>query len=588
MIPRRLSKLHFVQRQLRSTAFTIYVNAMNELFQHHESHDFVHALRAYFRAKRYDLALSFADSLSAQKYSDATTHFVANQFASLIKKYPWDPKVVKTNPETKAIRTFQRFEHRCKRLNQKFALYDSIRSPFEESLRKMRSFIWHLLGESPPIHRIIDNAAFGAGASLGVHGSATNLQRKVLADEWTVTPGAFTLSYQALMSNPHLRDLLLEGRNGISCYDWDKAKAAFQLKAKVVTNNKISFVPKTALTHRAIAVEPLLNGYLQKGTDVVMRKALLRIGIDLSDQSKNQRMARQGSLDDSDDGFCTIDLSSASDCISIGLVRNLLPPDWFYFLDQTRSKSYELDGKRYVYNKFCSMGNGFCFPLETLVFAACCHAVGAGVPGTDFSVYGDDIIIRKRHAENVLRLLKVLGFVPNTNKTFLQGPFRESCGADWFEGLDVRPYTLDYSLDSLGNLFKWLNLTRRNEMTTRFFEGTEAVIASIPHNFRFWRPFKGNPDSGIDAFGGEHLTSPNCFFERKEQIWYCRELISVPISDMRYKPDAYRRDSADMYALLSGVRSERYKVKYTFRRKTRTTITFTGYSGATSMWLPRI
>ena len=588
MFPKKQTSLYAVQRRLRSNSFNAYKGVMNELFQHYEHFDFVKTLQGYFRSGRYDLAVVLADSLSEQKYSDATMHFVANQFASLIRKYPWDPKVVKTDPEAQAVRKFLASERKCFLLNRKFSLYATLRNPYEEDFRRIRAFIEYTLGASPDLPLVYQGAAFGAGASVGVHGNATNLQRKLLCEKWSVTPGATEYGFSALISDPHLRDLILESRNGISCVDHTTAKARYNDRIHITSNNKISFVPKTAKTHRAIAVEPLLNGYIQKGIDLLMRKHLKRIGIDLSDQSLNQHLARIGSDDDSDNSFVTIDLSSASDSISIGLAKFVLPPDWFILLNHVRSPRYSYLDKSNTYQKFCSMGNGFCFPLETLIFVACCFACGCGKPGTDFSVYGDDIIVKKKYADRVLSLLRVMGFSPNTDKTFLEGPFRESCGADWFKGRDVRPYILDYSLDSLENLFKWLNLTRRNQLTTDFFESVRPfILGLIPHKYRFFRPFKGNADSGIDAWADEHLTSPNCFFDRRKQIWMCKTLVHTPVSDLNWKRDAYRRDSVDMYAALTGSRSEKGKVCYTFRRKTKTKVALTGYTGATSMWLPK-
>lgn len=584
----RQTDLYLLQKKLRSQSFINYKAVMTELFQHHCKYDFVRKLQGYFRSGDYDKALLFADFLSEQMYSEATMHFVANQFALLIRKYPWDPKVVKTDPESKALAKFYLSERKCYLLNKKFSLYDKIRSPHERSLSAIRSFINHSIGGSPDIDEIIRGSAFGAGASIGVHGRATNLQRKILSKTWSVSPGASVYGYWAIMTDPYLRDLLLERKDGYTCLDWSTAKAEYSRKIQYTAYNKLCFVPKTASTHRAIAVEPLLNGFIQKGTDEALRKRLLRIGIDLSDQSLNQRLARKGSVDDSDESFVTIDLSSASDSISIGLVRNVLPPDWFDFLNSIRSHSYRFKGVEKTYNKFCSMGNGFCFPLETLLFVACCHVSGCGKAGTDYSVYGDDIIVKRKHAFKVLSLLKVLGFTPNIDKTFLEGPFRESCGSDWFEGIDVRPYTLDYSLDCIENLFKWLNLTRRNQLSSWFFLGTESIILRlIPQKWQFWRPFRGNPDSGIDAFGSEYLTSPNCRFNRRELVWKCKELRHTFVPDKGRGLPTCRRDSVDMYALLSGVRSLHYSVGYSFRLSARTSISFTRYSSATSMWLPR-
>ncbi|DAD50215.1 RNA-directed RNA polymerase, partial [ssRNA phage Gephyllon.3_7] len=576
------------RKALRLSSHEIYCEIMTELFQSYDHFGFVKSLSGHFRSKRFDLALVLADSLSGAVHPDATTHFVANQFSNMIRKYPWLSDVVKTDPEGQAIRTFNRFERRCKLLNRKFVLYEKLRNPISSEIRSMQDFISHVIGSEPPLETILQRScSFGAGASLGVHGNATNLRRKIHSEGWSVSPGAFTYSYWALMSDPNLRDVLLKNRSGISCLDWLQSKSEYARKTRIVNYNKISFVPKTAKTHRAIAVEPLLNGFVQKGIDVFMRSCLKRVGIDLSDQSLNQRLARSGSINDSEDSFATIDLSSASDSISIGLARLLLPPAWFDFLNSVRSHSYELGGNVYRYHKFCSMGNGFCFPLETLIFAACCHASGCVNPGIDFSVYGDDIIVRSGRSKEVLSLLKRIGFLPNVDKTFTSGPFRESCGSDWFGGVDVRPYTLDYRLDSIESLFKYLNLTRRSELTSSFFESTWSVVLNhVPVDFRFFRPFKGNADSGIDSWADQHLTSPHCRYNYRQWNWTCKSLDHKAAVDSAPR-DRYRSDSTDMYALLSGL-SSRWTgdVEYTVRRKTKTTVRLVTSSSADSGWLP--
>lgn len=587
MNPKQLSLYRKSVEQLRRTSFQSYLGMMGELFRLHSTYEFVRHLQGLFRSRRYDLALTYADSLSGQKYPDATMHYVANQFSQLVKKYPWDSDLVKTDPRQTAVRTFLKAEHKCSRINRRFKLYGSFRSPFEYDLNEARNYVRYVLGMSPNLSSILSKSGFGAGANIGVHGNATNLGRKLLSEQWTVSPGASAYALVALAQNAQARDLLLESRNYVSCYDTDSFKKNFVSKRALVDYNKISFVPKTAKTHRAIAVEPLLNGLVQKGIDLEMRLRLKRIGIDLSDQGRNQQLAREGSLDDSDNGFVTIDLSSASDSISIELARYLLPEAWFRLLDDTRSKSFKLDGQVRTYHKFCSMGNGFCFPLETLIFVACCKASGCGEPGADFSVYGDDIIVRKKHALKVLSLLQVMGFKTNSGKTFLQGPFRESCGSDWFGGTDVRPYTLDHKIDSIENVFKCLNLTRRNQLCCWFFSGTRDFILSlIPVQFHFFRPFIGNADSGIDSLAEEYLTSPHVSWCKSRSAWRWKELLHTSVADRRLARDGYRRDSVDMYALLSGSVSQDYKVVFTLRRKTRTTIRIVYGAGATSQWLP--
>lgn len=502
MNPKESKAVRLTENQLRSNSTANYLRMLRSLLDTHRGYDFLIDLSSALRAKDYGRLYSLADSLAAQKYADATQHFVANQFVLLIKKYPWPKGLLDLGPESNAKKAFFASEKRCGLMNRKFSFLTNhpSRDDFGKEAKLARKWIRSVLGEEPSYQLIFDESDFGSGASVGVHGNATHIVAKLSAAKWSVTPGAIHHAYGALSRNPYFHELLLERRNGVVCYDQVRSFTEYTRRMHVVTGNKISFVPKTAKTFRTIAVEPLLNGLVQKGIDSVMRRKLLRVGLNLADQSLNQRFAREGSANDTDDGFASIDLSSASDSISRELCRYLLPDAWFRLLDRTRSHHYTLDQAVRPYEKFCSMGNGFCFPLETLLFAAACIATGSHEPGVDFTVYGDDILVKRGLAPSVLRLLKHWGFKYNPDKTFLEGPFRESCGADWFGGEDVRPFTLDYALDSLENCFKFLNLTRRSERCEAFFSGVrQSVVDLVPIQWRFFRPLKGPENTAIDS-----------------------------------------------------------------------------------------
>jgi hypothetical protein len=87
------------------------------------------------------------------------------------------------------------------------------------------------------------------------------------------------------------------------------------------------------------------------------------------------------------------------------------------------------------YAKFSSMGNGSTFSIETIVFAAACASLGS----VAFSVYGDDIIIEQALATPLIELLEYLGFIINRDKSYIDGPFRESCGVSCWLGQDITP-----------------------------------------------------------------------------------------------------------------------------------------------------
>jgi hypothetical protein len=222
---------------------------------------------------------------------------------------------------------------------------------------------------------------------------------------------------------------------------------------KVVVGNRVVTVPKNYKTDRTIAIEPDMNIYVQKGIGGLMRKRLKDAGCDLDDQTRNQRLARVGSISGA---LATIDLSMASDCLSRKLVELLLPADWLMALEQSRSPFGVLpSGEKIFYQKFSSMGNGYTFELESLIFyslaKAYCHI--RGVSDDRVSVYGDDIIIPNQIADLFMCTLERLGFQPNYKKSHVGGYFRESCGKHYFHGHDVTPFYVKKQPKTLMDLF---------------------------------------------------------------------------------------------------------------------------------------
>ena len=203
-----------------------------------------------------------------------------------------------------------------------------------------------------------------------------------------------------------------------------------------IDRGKIDFVPKSAKTDRTISVEPMLNSMVQLGIGEYIAKRLRREGVDISDQTRNQRMAKEGSTTGD---LATLDLSSASDTVSIKIVESLLPIDWFLFLSRFRTGvGVGPDGPLRL-EKFSSMGNGFTFPLETLIFYALSLGCVDECDHAQVSVYGDDIIVPTYAYNLLVKVLHCSGFIVNQRKSFSQGPFRESCGKDYYKGIDIRP-----------------------------------------------------------------------------------------------------------------------------------------------------
>jgi hypothetical protein len=225
---------------------------------------------------------------------------------------------------------------------------------------------------------------------------------------------------------PYLGKLLLK-------YGVDLTSCAFT----DVSRNVLAFVPKNWKTFRTIAKEATHCLPFQLSLDSFLKDKLKGWGINLASQARNQEFARMGSLDGT---VATIDLAMASDTLSYNAVALLLPWPWFDLLCSFRSTCYAAPWGLGVYAKFSSMGNGYTFSLETLIFAAACRAVGS----RRYAVYGDDIALETDLAPDLVRLLKFLGFKVNEEKSFMNrdSRFRESCGCDYYKGELITPFYL--------------------------------------------------------------------------------------------------------------------------------------------------
>lgn len=314
-----------------------------------------------------------------------------------------------------------------------------------------------------------------------------------------------------------------------------------------------------------------------------MKVMLKRVGLDLRNQYPNQEMARKGSILGWLNGYCTVDLKNASGSVFTELVRELFPCAWFKMLNDLRSPSWVMDESDPVkYSGFVSMGNGYCFPVETLIFASICSAAHAYTGTTpDFRVYGDDIIVRQNESGVVQEYLRYFGFELNPDKSFFFGPFRESCGADWYDGEPVRPVYLDDPLDTLEQRIRAHNALCR--LPNRWGE-------TLAHACRNWfpefisklcRPFAGETDEAVD---NRHATVPNPWQLRNTTLrcpaWYGLSFRSKLDTEIGLHPHF---EVAYWYACLTGSDPER---PFAMRRETLMSVKRFYHGGAEAVTLP--
>jgi hypothetical protein len=421
-------------------------------------------------------------SVNPMDYTNADTFRQDYLCAELMSKYPnWDLGI---NRQTVALEKFWQVEHYLKSIDldsnprlSALGKVSTLRAVEATAVRKIAK----ILGEVS-IDEVSSRFAFGPGASTSLSRKRGDAAYKFGAEKPQLTYNASLLAYAAKAAYP-----------------------SWPFQAEVVAGARLTTVPKNAKTDRVICVEPDLNMFFQKGLGAVIRRRLQRWGLLLPHaQQINAEYARVGSANGR---LATVDLSSASDSIHLGLVQRLLPPDWVELIEQMRSPSVVLpSGQHVLLTKVSSMGNGFTFELETLIFYALSLAVIElfARPDSDrqCTVFGDDIVIASELVGVLTEVFSHLGFVVNTKKTFSEGPFRESCGKHYFNGVDVSPFHIDGPVDTIHRAYWAANSVRRWSrmhwgLDARYQQCYENIVDAIPPFFRKFVIPEGVGDNGL-------------------------------------------------------------------------------------------
>lgn len=389
-----------------------------------------------------------------------------------------------------AYEKFLKFEELCRETNNRFRRPDLDplnKGPSVWLLNAVKRKISSLLGDYSP-DEFVENAGWGPGVSTlvkGQHVSAINKfheERGITRDLYPLVSNWFPVAYPLWHAH-----LTREYGGNWHVYE---------------VGNTIVTVPKNSKTDRVIAIEPGINLWFQKAIGTMIRRRLRRVGIDLNTQENNQRLAREASKDGS---LATVDFSSASDSISLEVVRELLPPRWFQLMDACRSKYGTLGDKSLKWEKFSSMGNGFTFELESLIFYAAASAVVEYLGlRQEISVFGDDVILPNEAFNLFSEFSRFLGFRVNPEKSYAHGWFRESCGSYYFRGVDCKPIFLKEKLNEVESLYKLANSFRllahrygfNRSCDSRFLDCWTSLVLRIPKPLRLWVPREAG-DTGL-------------------------------------------------------------------------------------------
>lgn len=231
----------------------------------------------------------------------------------------------------------------------------------------------------------------------------------------------------------------------------DSVRNYKSLDRSSVYSSRLTVVPKDSRGPRIICMEPPEFMWFQQGLrrllyDHIERHPLTRGHVNFRDQTVNGDLALKSSADGR---FATLDMKEASDRISLDLVDEL-----FHEVPELRDRLLALstdyitlpDGTRFRKKKFAPMGSALCFPIMSIVhFALACSIImiEQGVSMHDASrkiyVYGDDLLIAADAVPFILEGFPLYDLKFNVDKSFFRGQFRESCGVDAFNGVNVTP-----------------------------------------------------------------------------------------------------------------------------------------------------
>lgn len=401
-------------------------------------------------------------------YASPRAFWLAACASDWLRKYPGLPGFDDTLREETAKNAWYLSEEECGKTNLKLANLTQ-GTQLDVLLDIAADWFKDLIGPFP-----CDLAPmFGPGATVSDPATNTTVLDKVSSFP-TMTAGLAPITQ------------IWAGTAWERSHNWFVDRNERPYSPTVVEGNVFFCVPKDAQTFRGCAKGPSLNVSYQLPAGQAIRDNLLRRhGYDLkAKQDQHRSLAQTGALTGS---LATLDSSRASDTMAYKLIERLSSqhPLWFELLDSLRETHTFIDNEWVPLEKFSAMGNGYTFELETLVFLSLCLAI-ATARGEDgftllregqISVYGDDVIVPSEYAPEVMQLLSACGFTVNPKKSYSEGPFRESCGGDFFEGVGVNTPKLKKEPVTVADWFSIHNLLYARVGLNKLYTSSRASQA---------------------------------------------------------------------------------------------------------------
>lgn len=250
-----------------------------------------------------------------------------------------------------------------------------------------------------------------------------------------------------------------------------RSPTAAVVSRDTASSSELLFVPKDSRGPRTIVREPFHALRYQMSfhdwfKEYLENKTSHRINF--VSQEINKNLAKESSITQL---YATLDLQDASDRTAYSIVRKVYRDSSLvqHFLQYRTRECYLPNGTTIQLNKLSGMGSGFTFPimshlLHLAISREICDACRRELAAPDSSgpkglqedrlyrqisrqvyVYGDDIIVPTKWVHHAIHAVQKIGYRVNKSKSFARSHFRESCGGDYFRGVDVAPVRARFS-----------------------------------------------------------------------------------------------------------------------------------------------
>lgn len=500
--------------------------------------------------------------LPYESISEYRAFFQANALFSKADDLPALPGLAE-----KALQDFLDCEQLNRETNIRF-LTKAVSSPL---IYQTSQIITDILGNYSELD-MAQNLRFGPGVSSSCRGSMATLAHKLEAD---------------ITCTPRSREIVERTFKHFFQYYYLLKPISSAEQYNIFTT-----VPKTFKQERGICIGQHGNIIVQLAYGAQLRQKFKRC-VDLNKAADFHQYLVEKKWRE----IATIDLKSASQMIARRAVQAVWPEQWLSVMDDLREEYTKLPDGSLNYNQhYSAMGNGFTFEMESILFYSLAKAamLNAGLNWKYLSIFGDDIIVDKECAPTVIKALEEFGFIPNVDKTYLDGPFKESCGVDTLRGRNIRPIFLRNLTN--GKRYEVLYTLANNIarmavnsgdglcLDARFYRAWVRVVREIPKHWRHYsngtdpsyregkyhriREDVPGADTVIYIFGGRKAPDGTTgqalkrAYSKKHRYWPDVGDIQLGIALLGESPDGALRRNSHPYRLA------RTKIRYRLRSST--------------------